>query len=342
MSAYKSIISKFKKKRILIVGDIILDRYIQGQVTRISPEAPVPIVLEQDFSYKPGGAANVAHNLSVLGANAIQVGRIGNDFEGQLLKRDLKRKSIDISGIVFDKSVPTITKTRVIAQHQQVVRIDREKVGVKLGKVAAQKIFCFLEQHICKAHAVVISDYGKGMITSELVELIREEAAKQKIPVTVDPKVEHFGCYKNVTCITPNLKEAENAIRNIKISQKDGMLLDLTRDKLQTIKEIETAGKKLLDYLALDSLLITLGERGMRLFEKGKQPYAIETQAREVFDVTGAGDAVISVFTLALTAGATKRQAAELANYAAGVVVGHTGAVAVTPKELEQAIKEGH
>lgn len=339
MGIYQSIIAQFKKKRILVVGDIILDRYIAGVVSRISPEAPVPVVLEESFSYKPGGAANVAHNLAVLGADVVQVGRIGNDFEGQLLKRDLKRKKIDIGGIVFDKNSPTITKTRVIAQHQQVVRIDREKVDAKVSKAASDKIFQFLKMHIGKAHAVIISDYGKGMITPQLVEHVMNCAAKKKIPVTVDPKVEHFGCYKNVTCITPNLREAENAIRNIKINEKDGASLDLTNDRLRTIKEIEQAGEKLLKYLNLDSLLITLGERGMRLFEKGKKPYVIQTKAREVFDVTGAGDAVISVFTLALTAGATKRKAAELANYAAGVVVGHMGAVAVTPKEIIEATK---
>jgi len=336
---YKKIISKFKNKKIVIVGDIILDRYIQGCVTRISPEAPVPVILEQDFSYKPGGAANVAHNLSVLGAHVMQVGRIGNDFEGQLLKRDLKRKGIDISGVIVDKSAPTITKTRVIAQHQQVVRIDREKTASKLGQGIYKKVLHLIDTAVGSAHAVVISDYGKGMITPGLVQAVRDAALRHKIPVTVDPKVEHFGCYKNVTCITPNLKEAENAIRNIKISSTEGALLDLTRDKLEEMDEIKTAGEKLLRYLELDSLLVTLGERGMCLFEQGRRPYVIPTNAQEVFDVTGAGDAVISVFTLALTAGATKRQAAELANYAAGVVVGHMGAVAVSGSEILQAVK---
>ena len=321
------------------MGDIILDRYIQGSVTRISPEAPVPVILESDFSYKPGGAANVAHNLSVLGAQVTQVGRIGNDFEGQLLKRDLKRKGIDTGGIIFDKTAPTITKTRVIAQHQQVVRIDREKAAAQLSKTVYDKVIRFFEKNISEAHAVIISDYGKGMITPELVEFIRCAALKKNIPVTVDPKVEHFACYKNVTCITPNLKEAENAIRDIKIREKDGALLDLSRDKLLKTDEIKTAGGKLLEYLDLESLLMTLGERGMCLFEKGKKPYEMATNAREVFDVTGAGDAVISVFTLALTAGATTRRAAELANYAAGVVVGHMGAAAVSPQEILQAVK---
>ncbi|HSV43510.1 MAG TPA: D-glycero-beta-D-manno-heptose-7-phosphate kinase [Candidatus Bathyarchaeia archaeon] len=340
MNIYKEIISKFHKQRVLVVGDIILDRYIEGIVNRISPEAPVPIVLEQSFSYKPGGAANVAHNLAVLGAQVIQVGKIGHDFEGQLLKRDLKRKGIDVSGVFFDKTVPTITKTRVIAQHQQVVRIDKENPGQGKDGHLNKKILAFIAEKLAEVDAVILSDYGKGLITPELVSTTARLAFQRKIPVTVDPKVEHFGSYRKVTCITPNLKETENAIRNIKIREADGSSLGLSDDRLMTMEEVENAGAKILEYLDLDSLLITLGERGMRLFEKGKKPYAIATKAQEVFDVTGAGDAVISVFTLALTAGATKRRAAELANYAAGVVVGKMGAVAVTKEEILEAIKK--
>ena len=337
MGSYIDIISGFKMKKILVVGDVILDRYIQGSVTRISPEAPVPIILEEKASYQPGGSANVAHNLAVLGAEVIQIGRIGNDFEGQLLKRSLKNKDIDISGIFVDRDVSTITKTRVIAQRQQVVRIDKEVVGADVQGQMLSKVKSFVQEKIKKADAVIISDYGKGMITPDLVAVITSAALQKGIPVTVDPKVEHFACYKGVTCITPNLKEAENAIRNIKISEDDGHILGLKNDKLKTFEEIEIAGERLLKYLNSESLLITLGEHGMRLFEKDRNPYAIETKAREVFDVTGAGDAVISVFTLALTAGATKCEAAELANYAAGVVVGKLGAVPVTPEEILQA-----
>ncbi len=335
----RSIVAKFKDKCIVVVGDVILDRYIQGSVSRISPEAPVPVVLEETFSYKPGGAANVAHNLSVLGATVVQVARVGIDFEGNLLRRDLKRKGINISGIFSDKNIHTITKTRVIAQHQQVVRIDREKRDARVNKAVDQRIMDFLPGAIKKSDGVIISDYGKGMITPQLVDMIREVALSNRIPLTVDPKVEHFGSYRNVTCITPNLKEAENAIRNIKIREATGQNLDLRTDRLETMADVDLAGKKLLEYLELESLLITLGEHGMRLFERGARPYAIETRAQEVFDVTGAGDAVVSVFTLALTAGASKRQAAELANYAAGVVVGKMGAVAVTPEELLGAIR---
>jgi len=323
----------------MVVGDVILDRYIQGSVSRISPEAPVPVVLEESFSYQPGGAANVAHNLAALGAKVTQVGKTGFDFEGQLLKRDLKRKGIDISGIFSDRKMATITKTRVIAQHQQVVRIDREKPVIRPDAALDKKVASFIEERLKKTDAVIVSDYGKGLITPKMVEAVRDRALAYKIPITVDPKVEHFACYRNVTCITPNLKEAENAIRNIKIREADAQELGLSSDRLYSMKDVERAGDRLLKYLNLESLLITLGERGMCLFEKGKAPYGIDTRAQEVYDVTGAGDAVISVFTLALTAGANKQKAAELANYAAGVVVGKMGAVAVSPEELSDAIK---
>jgi len=339
MKLFKSIISKFKKKNILVIGDIILDRYIQGNVSRISPEAPVPVVLEEKSFYTPGGAANVAHNLSSLGANVIQVGRIGNDFEGKLLKRELKRKSIDISGLFVDARVPTVTKTRVIAQHQQVVRIDKEKTKNAGDKKVAKKIFSFLKRQIKKVDAIIISDYGKGLITPDLVNLVCEIAAENNKIICVDPKVEHFGYYRNVTTITPNLKEAENAIKNIKITDNSSKSLGINVEKLEDDKNINLAGQELLKFLELKSLLITLGEKGMRLFEKGKKPVSIKTKAQEVFDVTGAGDAVISTFTLSLTSGATKRQAAELSNIAAGIVVGKMGAVAVTYDELLEKVK---
>lgn len=338
MANHKEIISQFRNKNILVVGDIILDRYIYGNVSRISPEAPVPVVLEEKFFYVPGGAANVSHNLSSLECNVVQVGRIGNDFEGKLLKRELKRKRINTAGIFVDKNVPTITKTRVIAQNQQVVRIDREKIDGKKSSIFQQKVSDFIEKNMDKVDAVIISDYGKGLVTSELVSFVCKLALEKKKIITVDPKVEHFGYYRKVTAITPNKKEAENAIRNIKIREKKGALLNINVDKLEKIGDINTAGKQLLDYLKLESVLITLGEGGMRLFEKGKIPFAIKTRVREVYDVSGAGDTVISVFTLSLTVGASKRQAAELSNFAAGIVVGKMGAVAVTREELIEAV----
>ncbi|MCA9401809.1 MAG: D-glycero-beta-D-manno-heptose-7-phosphate kinase [Candidatus Omnitrophica bacterium] len=333
------IIQKFSKKNILVIGDVILDRYIQGTVTRISPEAPVPIVLEKDFFYKPGGAANVAHNLSQLGAKVTQVGIIGNDFEGQLLKRSLKRLNTDISGMFVDKYVPTITKTRVIAQNQQVVRIDKEKISSKHDLQVTKKIGSFIQRRIDEFDGVILSDYGKGLITPELVNMVCELAQKKKKILTVDPKIEHFEFYRKVTAITPNLKEAENAIKNIKITSRASGNLKIHTARLDSDERINQAGEELLNFLHLECLLITLGEHGMRLFEKGKAPVSIKTKAQEVFDVTGAGDAVISVFTLALAAKASKRQAANLANLAAGIVVGKLGAIAVTKDELLATVK---
>lgn len=340
MSTYSNIISKFSRKTILVLGDIILDRYVSGSVSRISPEAPVPIVKEEESFFTPGGAANVAQNLQALGAKVILVGKTGNDFEGSMLKRLLKKSHIAPSGIFVDKKVPTVTKTRILAQHQQVVRIDKEKINVSTEKATSQKIFNFIGKHIDDCDAVIISDYGKGLVTPELVNYVCALALEKKKIITVDPKVEHFGYYHHVTAITPNLREAENAIHNIKITSRSASKLGINTAKLSTDKDINLAGTELLKYLSLDSLLLTLGERGMRLFEKGKKPTSIKTKAQEVYDVTGAGDAVISIFTLGLACKSSKRQAANLANIAGGIVVGKMGAVAVSKDELLDAIKK--
>ncbi len=341
MKVYNNIINKFKKKNIMVIGDLILDRYIQGHVSRISPEAPVPVVLEEKSFYTPGGAANVAYNLRSLGAEVILAGRTGNDFEGQMLKRQLKKTGINIGGIFIDSKIPTITKTRVIAHHQQVVRIDKEKVAAESDPKVDHKICDFIKRHVDVCDGIIVSDYGKGLITPELVEFVRRIALNKKKILTVDPKVENFSFYRGVTAITPNLKEAENAIRNIKVTASSSRSLKVQSDKIQTEEDINTAGFELLRYLDLECLLITLGEHGMRLFQDGKEPVAIKTKAKEVFDVTGAGDTVISVFTLALSAKAKPRQAAELANTAAGLVVARLGAATVTPEELAGAMKAG-
>ena len=338
MGNYAHIFSKFSRKSILVVGDVILDKYIRGCVSRISPEAPVPIVLETESFYTPGGAANVAHNLHSLGAKVTLIGRIGNDAEGQILLKQFKKNGLSTRGIFIDRKLPTICKTRVIAQRQQVIRIDREKIGSAGSKDVINRICKFIGKNISDFDAVIVSDYGKGLITPELVECVRTSALEKNKIIIVDPKVEHFGYYRNVTAITPNLNEAENAIRNIKITSKSDEKLNIHSDRLQSDKDIDTAGSELLRYLKLDVLLITLGERGMRLFEKGKKPVSITTKAREVYDVSGAGDAVISAFTLSLAAGATKRQSAEIANFAGGIVVGKMGAAPVTKKELMMAI----
>jgi len=340
MSKFKSIISNFKNKRILVVGDVILDQHIKGSVSRISPEAPVPIVLQEgEPTFAPGGAANVAQNLQSLGAKVTLLGRIGSDAEGKILLAALNKKKISRRAIFIDRNTPTIVKTRVLAQHQQILRIDRETADQPLSGKLLQNILRFLNRNIEGWDAIIISDYGKGMISRELIAEVCTLALRKKKILTVDPKVEHFGFYRQVTCITPNKKETENAIRNIKITHADGGRLGIHTDTLKTLADIETAGRQLVKFLDLESLLITLGEKGMMVFEKGREPVHIPTRARDVFDVTGAGDTVIAVFTLALTAKASKQQAADLANYAAGLVVAKIGVATVTSAQLLEATR---
>jgi D-beta-D-heptose 7-phosphate kinase/D-beta-D-heptose 1-phosphate adenosyltransferase len=341
MKIYKNLISKFKGKKILVIGDVILDQHIQGSISRISPEAPVPIVLQSgEPSFAPGGAANVANNLRNLNANVLLVGRIGKDVEGKVFLKELKKRKISTNGIFQEKTTPTVVKTRIVAQNQQVLRLDREKLNGLHESPFLKNILNLVQKQISSLDAIIISDYGKGMITRPLITEVCSMAQKKKVVVVVDPKVEHFAYYRGVTGITPNKNEAENAIRNIKITQVGPKRLDIHTDKLATNADVERAGQGLLKFLNLESILITLGEHGMCLCEKNQPPRFIHTRAREVYDVTGAGDTVISVFTLALTAGATKFQAADLANFAAGIVVGKRGAVPVSPRELLEATKE--
>ncbi len=340
MTMYKQLISNFKGKKILVVGDVILDQHIRGTVSRISPEAPVPIVLQSgDPTFSPGGAANVASNLKSLGAAVTLVGRVGQDSEAKILLQSLKKGKIPTKGIFKDRVTPTIVKTRIVIAHQQILRLDREKVEDNLSKNFLAKIKTFLQKNVAGYDAVILSDYGKGLLCKDLIEFISTLAYQHGKILTVDPKVEHFAYYQGATSITPNRKEAENAIRNIKITHVESHKLRLNSDRLETLADVEHAGEALLKFLKLQSLLITLGEQGMCIFEKGKKAIQIHTRAREVFDVTGAGDTVIAVFTLALSAGATKFQAADLANYAAGIVVGKMGAVAVSRQELSDAVK---
>ena len=345
MSPYQNTIAKFKGKKIVVIGDIILDQYIRGSVSRISPEAPVPVVLQEgEATFTPGGAANVANNLSTLGAEVTLVGKIGRDIEGEILLKELKKRKINTSGIVSEKNAPTILKTRIIADHQQVVRVDKEKINSPNNSTSAydpilKEIKNTLTKYISLADAVIISDYGKGVVTAALLSEVCSLAIEKKKIIAVDPKVEHFTYYSGVTTVTPNKKETENAIRYLKIRHNAGRKLGINNDTLQTDADINLAGQQLLKFLNLESLLITLGQQGMRLFEKNKKPVHINTRAREVFDVTGAGDTVISVFTLALTTGVSKHEAADIANYAAGIVVAKLGAIPVTKQELLAAVK---
>lgn len=338
MSKYSKTLSDFKNRHILVVGDLILDQYIKGTVDRISPEAPVPILLQQEVFYTPGGAANVANNLSSLGAKVTVVGRIGPDIEGDLLKRVLKERKIRTSGIMTDSRVHTILKTRIVAHQQQVVRVDRERVvDDSDGRFYDEKIAPFIHKYFADLDGVIISDYGKGIVQPPLVDDLTTLARKAKIPIVVDPKVEHLKFYGQVTSITPNRKEAENALRSLDADTRQSF--GLWQSRLDSLEAVKKAGVGLLNYLGIESLLITLGEDGMCLFEEGKEPLHIPTRAQEVFDVSGAGDTVISVFALALATGARKMEAADIANHAAGLVVAKIGAAAVTLDELAGSLK---
>lgn len=337
MKNLHAIINKFDKARILVVGDLILDEYIFGKVERISPEAPVPVLWANKRTHVPGGAANVASNLSSLDAKVHIVGVRGKDKNAEVLISELKKRDIDTKGVFIEPERLTTVKTRIISGHQQIVRIDWEHTE-PLPKELNQQIFKFIQKNIDKYDAIVIEDYGKGVVNMQLLQGLVMLAHSHKKIVTVDPKEDHFQYYRGVTAITPNRKELENAIRNLKIKDTTNRL-KLNNDRLFTDKDIDLAASQILKYLELESLLVTLGEKGMRLFEKNGKVTYIPTVAQEVFDVSGAGDTVISTFTLALCSGASKLEAAHISNYAAGIVVGKVGTAVTTRKELIERLK---
>lgn len=324
MEKLTNLISKFRKQKILVVGDVMVDKFVWGKVSRISPEAPVPVVEVTRESHAFGGSGNVANNLTSLGAQVYLVGVIGNDIVGEQLKNDLINKNILVDGIICDSSRPTSIKTRIIAQHQQVVRVDKEVKGV-FSREIENKLVSKIEEIIKDSDAMIISDYGKGVISQPILKKAISLAHKQGIPITVDPKIEHFLNYKRVSCITPNLSEAIAGMRSLEVSDD---------------KDIFELGNKILKKLNSESVLMTRGEKGMTLFEPGGKITHIPTRAKEVFDVTGAGDTVIATFTLAIAAKANFVEAAEISNFAAGVVVGKIGTATVSQDELRHAILE--
>jgi rfaE bifunctional protein kinase chain/domain len=315
---YSKILGEFRKKKILIIGDLILDRYIWGRVNRISPEAPVPIVEVTKEDFLLGGASNVANNVVALGGNPTIVGVIGNDRAGEVMMNLLAEKGILCQGI-FQCSRPTTVKTRVIAHNQQVVRFDKEDKNKIDGKVLRETLK-YIRGAIPEHDAVIISDYKKGVVSSELIREVLKNSRSHHIFVSVDPKVGHFHLYKNVSLVTPNLTEASIA---------SGILIE---DE----KSLINAGRKLLKKLSCDAVLITRGEQGMSLFEKDKVAH-IPTVTRDVYDVTGAGDTVIAAFTIAHAAGATMEESAVIANHAAGIVVGRIGTAVATTDEIRKS-----
>ncbi|MFH1798522.1 MAG: D-glycero-beta-D-manno-heptose-7-phosphate kinase [Candidatus Omnitrophota bacterium] len=321
-AALSAIIDKFDKKKIMVIGDLLLDQFLWGEVSRISPEAPVPVVWVKKEGFMPGGACNVANNLAKLGAKVLLVGIVGKDENAEILKDKLKEQGICTQGIISDKTRTTILKTRVIAHHQQVVRIDREEIGHISGKLLFQ-VQDYLRENIKNCDGIIIEDYGKGVITPSLLKMAVPLAKRHNKVIAVDPKENHFSYYKGVSVVTPNHHEA-------------GVAVGLLIDNDAALKE---AGRRLLKKLKADVVLITLGENGMMVFERGKTPRQIPTLAQEVFDVSGAGDTVIAVYTLSAISGAPPITAAHIANCAAGIVVGKIGVAVVEKKELLDKIK---
>ena len=315
-------IPRFRRTRLLVVGDAILDEFLWGSVSRISPEAPVPVVLVNRDSYMPGGAANVANNLRALGGRVAIAGVTGRDEAGQRLRRELRKRGVHVEGLVTDVTRPTSLKTRVVAHSQQVVRIDKEDATV-LSRPVRDRLIRWMTRQLPRVDGVIIEDYGKGVIGPEVLEAIVPRARKLKRVVTVDPKEGHFAYYAGVTAITPNRQEAGMAV-GVAVTDR---------------RSLHEAGTRLLARLSCHAVLVTLGEEGMCLFESRRAPVHIPTVAQEVFDVAGAGDTVIAAFTLALAAGADLESAAHLANFAAGIVVGKVGVAVVTPQELVHRIR---
>lgn len=338
LARVQNIIKNFSKARILVIGDLILDQYIFGDVDRISPEAPVPIVRAKKRQYMPGGASNVAANIVALGAKAALAGVVGRDDPGKTLFSQLKEKKINALGVVKASGRRTILKTRVLGQKQQVVRVDWEDDSPLPGAVA-DKLNEYIRKNWDKFDAIIIEDYGKGVITQDLLSCLRGALSKRKI-ITVDPKEEHFDIYRTlqISSITPNRKEAETAIRYIKIRDRENRL-EIYNDKLTDDSAVDLAGSELRRYLDSDSVVITLGEQGMKLFLRDGKVERIPTFAQEVYDVSGAGDTVIAALTLALAAGAGFQDAAFIANHAAGIVVGKLGVATTTIEELLERIK---
>ncbi|MFC1682789.1 D-glycero-beta-D-manno-heptose-7-phosphate kinase [Candidatus Zixiibacteriota bacterium] len=311
------ILPGLKDSRVMVLGDLMLDHFIWGKVSRISPEAPVPVVRVREETQQLGGAANVAHNIRTLGATPVLVGLVGDDEHGRTLAGTIQDLDIATDWIVIDQNRMTTMKTRVVAHSQQVVRADWEDTGDISGKVL-DELMDRIAGEIDRVQGLIISDYGKGVITVEVLRRVLELAREKDVFVAVDPKESHFDLYKGVSLITPNQREAGQAFGKIIIDEDS----------------LEEVGRGMLDRLDLQALLITRGEEGMSLFESDGSMTHFPTMAREVYDVTGAGDTVVGSFVVARTAGAGLKEAALISNHAAGIAVGGVGTTAVSFDQL--------
>jgi rfaE bifunctional protein kinase chain/domain len=319
-----ALVRAMRGRRVLVLGDVMLDVFVWGRVRRISPEAPVPVVEVTAESDHLGGAGNVAANVRSLGGRPILAGVVGRDDAARRIGDALENAGIASCLESPDTRRPTTVKTRVVAHGQQVVRTDREATG-DIPPDAVGALVGALRRELPSAEALVISDYQKGTITASLLGRVLPLARRRRIPVLVDPKPRHFRRYRGVTLVTPNQVEAG----------------EITGLPLRDEDELVAAGRRILSWLRCRAALVTRGEHGMSLFERGRPPLHVPAAAREVFDVTGAGDSVIATMALAVAAGATLPEAAALANCAAGVVVGKVGTAQATPDELIAALGAG-
>lgn len=315
-------VASFAGCRVAIVGDVMLDRYLVGGVTRISPEAPVPVVEVLDERAHLGGAGNVAENIIALGGEALLVSYVGDDANGETLRAKLVEAGVD-ARLVLSPDRPTPVKTRVMAQNQQVVRIDRES-SASLSTAVLDTIFGELERVAADTDVLILSDYGKGLVCDAFMQRLEELQARLPRPfrILIDPKTKNFARYDSPFLVTPNAKEAA-----------EGAGAEPLEERIDVLR----AGLALFRRVKCRHLLITLGAQGMALFESPSRVWHIPTVARRVFDVTGAGDTVIATIGLALSAGVSLPDACLLANFAAGIVVGEIGTASVTPQQLAEA-----
>ncbi len=318
-----TILEKLNEARVLVVGDIMLDSYIFGDASRLSPEAPVPVVRVDSEIARPGGAANTAANVLALGAGVKLVSLIGDDVRGKELSLLIQNEGMDSDGLVIDRERRTTFKERVLARNQQIARVDRESSG-PISSASANLLIDNFVTALDGVNAVILSDYGKGVITPGTSAAIIESARENGVVITVDPKVEHFHIYRHITSMTPNHFEAEKAA-GIPASDE---------------KNFDRIGRRLLEMLESSAVLITRGKDGMVLYNADGTMERIPTRAREVYDVAGAGDTVIAVYTAALAVGASHLEAAQLANFAASVVIAKVGTATATREEIREVIND--
>ncbi|MDE3068139.1 MAG: carbohydrate kinase [Verrucomicrobiota bacterium] len=320
----RQILAAAGKTQVLVLGDVMLDQFVWGSVSRISPEAPVPVVDFERESFMPGGAANVARNLIALRVPTRLFGAVGNDLAASQLKNLLKSQNIPCDALITNPARHTSVKTRIVAHQQQVVRIDRETRDGLDAKLTA-RLLGALKSGLPKAAAVIVGDYGKGVVTQPLLNEIKSLCRERGAWLSLDPKPVHHLNLSGLSLITPNRKEAFELANLPDESRSANPLADAN---------LLLVAERLLNELRPAVLLITLGEQGMLLCERGQKPFHILTVAQEVFDVSGAGDTVIATFTLAIAGGASPMEAAILSNHAAGIVVGKIGTATTAPEEL--------